>query len=100
MVHSLSKTREFLGNVAQGDLEYEIDKTLLERRDEFGEIGRSAQMLQKSILKLIGTDPLTGLYNRRSCNEVLEKAIKKYKENEKKCMIVIGDVVSFRINQG
>lgn len=96
MVDSLSKTREFLEKVARGDLECQIDSALLERRDEIGEMGKFAQMLQNSIVSLIGTDSLTGLYNRRSCNEVLETAIHEYRENGKTFSIVIGDIDNFK----
>lgn len=96
MVDSLKGTRTFLENVAQGDLECEIDDRILERRDEIGEMGRFARILQKSILSLIGTDPLTGLYNRRSCNEMLEKAIGEYKRDGKEFAVVIGDIDGFK----
>lgn len=96
MVDSLRGTKAFLENVSQGDLECEIDEKILERRDEIGEMGRFAQMLQKSILSLIGTDSLTGLYNRRSCNEMLEKAIVEYKREGKEFAVVIGDIDGFK----
>lgn len=96
MVGSLSKIREFLGNVSQGRLECEIDGKLIARPDEIGEMARSAQMLQKSILKLVGTDPLTGLYNRRNCTEALERAMHKYRESGKKYLVVIGDIDNFK----
>lgn len=96
IIDSLSSTREFLEKVAGGDLECEIDKGLLERKDEIGEMGRFAQMLQKSIIKLIGTDALTGLYNRRSCNEVLEKAIEEYRTDGTEFSVIIGDIDNFK----
>lgn len=96
MVGSLSKIREFLGNVSQGRLECEIDGKLTGRPDEIGEMARSAQTLQKSILKLIGTDPLTGLYNRRNGTETLELAMHKYHDSGKKYLVVIGDIDDFK----
>lgn len=96
MVSSLSKIREFLGNVAQGKLDCEIDEKLIQRPDEIGEMGRSAKKLQVSILNLVGTDPLTGLYNRRNCNEALKQAMQKYQENGKKYLVVIGDIDDFK----
>ena len=96
MINSLSKTREFLGNAAQGRLECQIDGELIERPDEIGDMARSAQALQKSMLKLIGTDPLTGLYNRRNCTEALNHAMREYCENGKTYMVVIGDIDNFK----
>lgn len=96
MVDSLSKTKEFLGDVAQGRLECEIDEKLIQRPDEIGEMARSAQVLQKSIIKLVGTDPLTGLYNRRNCNEALKQAMCGYQDRGKKYLVVIGDIDNFK----
>lgn len=96
MVESLRGTRAFLENVAQGNLECEIDDKILERQDEIGEMGRFARILQKSILSLVGTDPLTGLYNRRSCNEMLEKAVGEYHREGKEFSVVIGDIDGFK----
>lgn len=96
MVHSLSEIREYLGNVAQGRLDCEIDEKLLQRPDEIGEMGRSANTLRMSILKLVGTDPLTGLYNRRNCNEALKQAMNRYHESGKKYTVVMGDIDNFK----
>ena len=96
IVNSLSKTRIFLAEVSQGNLECQMDGEFLTRKDEIGELGRFAIMMQESILKLVGTDPLTGLYNRRSCNEVLEKAVHECQEREKKFAVVIGDIDNFK----
>ena len=82
--------------MAQGNLECEIDDKILERQDEIGEMGRFARILQKSILSLVGTDPLTGLYNRRSCNEMLEKAVGEYHREGKEFSVVIGDIDGFK----
>ena len=78
MVSSLSKIREFLGNVAQGQLDCEIDENLIQRPDEIGEMGRSAKKLQVSILNLVGTDPLTGLYNRMAYTEMIVPKFTRY----------------------
>lgn len=96
LVYSLNRTREFLGNVAQGDIECEIDKSLLQRCDEIGEMGRFAVLLQESIVKLIGTDPLTGLYNRRTCSETLDRILKEYQKNQQHFALAIGDIDNFK----
>lgn len=96
IIDCLSKTKEFLRSVAQGELDCELDEKILKRRDEFGEMGRFTQMLQKSIVKSVGTDPLTGLYNRRSCNEAVENAIAEFKNTGKKFAVVIGDIDDFK----
>lgn len=96
IIDSLGKTKEFLRNVAQGEVDCELDEKVLRRQDEFGEMGRFARLLQKTIVKAVGTDPLTGLYNRRSCNEAVENALEEYKKHGKKCTIVIGDIDDFK----
>lgn len=96
LVYSLNRTREFLGSVAQGDLECEMDTSSLQRYDEIGEMGRFAVLLQKSIVKLIGTDPLTGLYNRRSGNETLDRILKEYEKKQQHFALAIGDIDNFK----
>ena len=55
------------------------DARLVNRKDEIGDMGRSAVKLQQALRNLISNDPLTGLYNRRACgikmNDLRDRAI-------------------------
>lgn len=66
IVNSLAKATESLGKIASGNTESAVDKELVDRPDEIGDIGRSAEKLRTSLRYHISCDPLTGMLNRRS----------------------------------
>lgn len=96
IIYSLNKTENFLSDVAKGDLTAKIDAHILERHDEIGEMGRFLVMIQKSIADLVGTDPLTGLPNRRSCDVVLESIARKSINNNTVFSVAMGDIDFFK----
>lgn len=66
LIRTLNGIKEFLRKVAGGDLQAEMEEEWTASQDELGEMARFALMLRDSLIELVGTDPLTGLYNRRS----------------------------------
>lgn len=96
IVYSIQRTKEFLGSVAQGDIENTLDPYILKRKDELGEMGRFSIILQKSITELVGTDPLTGLSNRRSCGIIMANTMREYRKCKIPYVLVIGDIDSFK----
>lgn len=96
IVAALSAIKDFLKSIASGDLKAHLDEELLKRQDEIGEMGRFSVMLQDSVTQLVGTDPLTGLYNRRSCGVVLEAALKSYRRRAVPFVLAIGDIDHFK----
>ena len=53
MTNSLVKTEKHLDVIANGDMTQEVDLEILERRDELGSIGKSLQVMQKSIIEIV-----------------------------------------------
>lgn len=96
LIYALHKTESYLGQVAQGDLNAKLDSYVLERRDEIGEMGRFAVMLQKSIVELVGKDPLTELGNRRSCDTVLRNLTNGEAKKEQLFTVVMADIDFFK----
>lgn len=89
----------FLGEISQGNVHAEFDPMLLKRNDEIGELGKFSVLLQSSMIELIGTDPLTGLYNRRSGTITLENLCNECEIKGGTFSAAIGDIDSFkRIN--
>lgn len=99
VVCALEKTEQFLGKIASGDLTAQPDPLLLERQDEIGEMGRFAVVLRDSISGMVGRDPLTGLYNRRCCDVVLQSLACDCCRKETAFTVAMGDIDFFkRIN--
>ncbi|MDO5601365.1 MAG: diguanylate cyclase [Oscillospiraceae bacterium] len=93
---SLNKIKNFLKETADGKLESTLDPALLKREDELGDMGRFTVRLQKSITELIGADPLTGLYNRRSGEVLLENLLENYQKSQTVFSVAMGDIDFFK----
>ncbi len=95
MTADINGINEFLAIIAKGDLTASLDDEIAQRGDELGTIGLYASKMRGDLKNLIENDPLTTLFNRRSCNNKL-----KAMENDKiDYSVVMCDVDWFkRIN--
>lgn len=64
--NELMKIHRFLSDVSTGNLNAELDSSVLRRNDELGDIGRSALTMRRSLRNMVERDALTELFNRRS----------------------------------
>lgn len=96
LVRVLRCIRTFLLDVSTGDLDAELDFTVTQRKDEFGDIGRSAVSMQNSLRTLVEQDALTGLLNRRSANRKLKNIIRDFKTSNTPFCVAIGDIDFFK----
>lgn len=71
MVEDINGINGFLKTLSEGDLTVTLDEEIVERNDELGNIGRYASKMRKDLKRMIERDPLTSLYNRRSCKNRL-----------------------------
>lgn len=71
MVSDINIINNFLKTISKGDLTVDMDKKTMNRNDELGRIGEYAFLMRRELQNLIERDPLTSLYNRRSCNNKL-----------------------------
>lgn len=67
--------KQYLQMIANGNLTASIDERIKRRKDEIGEIGIYASKMCEDLKKMIELDPLTSLYNRRSCKNRIEAFI-------------------------
>ncbi len=93
---AMRNLQKALDNVAKGDLSKEPHYTVMKRKDEISEMGRSVVAMQKSLHVLIERDALTELYNRRCANQRLKKIMKKAEETGTRFCVVIGDIDFFK----
>ncbi len=86
----------FLKNVSAGNLNAELSPSVLNRRDELGEIGQSALTMQRSLYTLIEQDALTGLCNRRSGDKKLRQVMEASAAAGTPFCVAIGDIDFFK----
>ena len=96
IVSALHNLKEFFTKVADGNLDATPTSGIMNRNDEFTDIGRAALTMQRSLKNLIERDALTDLYNRRSCNQLLQKTVDKAKTNGNIFCTVLADIDHFK----
>lgn len=72
MTVDINGINEFLATIAKGDLTASLNEEIVQRGDELGTIGQYASKMRADLKNLIENDPLTTLFNRRSCNNKLK----------------------------
>lgn len=93
---ALRRVRTFLVDVSNGNLTAELDPSVTSRKDEFGDIARSALTMQRSLRTMLEQDNLTQLYNRRFAERKLEQTIQRYQSDQTPFCVAIGDIDFFK----
>lgn len=92
MIVDIDHIKKYLEIVAEGDFTATMEPEIAKRNDELSEIGAYAVKMGEDLQKLIETDPLTTLLNRRSCNHRL----KGLTEQKRSYCIVMCDIDWFK----
>ncbi len=92
----LKKVQQFMNKVSGGNLQAELESSVLNRTDELGDISKSATAMQRSIRSFVETDPLTKLGNRRYINQQLEKIRDKARTSGLPYSLAIADIDFFK----
>lgn len=92
MVSDIGVINRFLKTISEGDLTVTLDEKIAERKDELGKIGAYASKMRYDLQNVIEMDPLTKLYNRRSCNNKL----KALESDKSEYTIVMCDIDWFK----
>ena len=96
LINALQHIRGFLVEVATGNLTAKLDSTVSTRNDEFGDIGRSALSMQRSLRTMVEQDALTELFNRRCAEQKLKQVVAKHQAQQTPFCLTIGDVDFFK----
>ena len=96
MTNAIESIFAFVKEASGGNETVTLDENLLRRHDEIGEIGESVLMMQRSMRSMMESDPLTGLFNRRSAHRKLAPIIAKAKNSPDSFCICIGDIDFFK----
>ena len=96
MTRSIDSIFAFVKEASGGNETVTLDENVLRRHDELGEIGESVLMMQRSMRSMMESDPLTGLFNRRSAHRKLSPIIAKAKNSPESFCVCIGDIDFFK----
>lgn len=95
LVWDIESIKHYLESISNGNLLTSLNKQIINRRDELGEIGLYAAKMRNDLKVMIELDSLTTLYNRRTCHMQIGRLI----EQKKSFTIVMCDIDYFkRIN--
>lgn len=96
IVLALNKVRDFLSDIAKGNLDTNLEQSVLDRDDEISDMGKFTLYVRGELKKLIEKDPLTNLNNRRSGQNKLGNIRKKALKYGDKYSIAMGDIDFFK----
>ena len=96
LVAALNKLRDFLGDIARGELDTNLDNAVLERDDEIADMGRFTLFVRQSLKKMIEKDPLTNLNNRRSGQSKMRNIRGKVVKYGGSYSVAMGDIDHFK----
>ena len=96
LVKHLDRLKDFLGAIAGGHLDGDLDQGVLDRQDEVGDMGRCALFVRGSLKKLVERDPLTNLNNRRSGQIKFEQIRRTARKYGQTYCIAMGDIDFFK----
>ena len=96
MVIIIKRMRHFLQDISQGNLKSELDKRIVQRQDELGEMGRFMAKVQISLREMIEKDALTKLYCRRFGDKKLNQMHQAATEYGSDYAVVLADIDYFK----
>ncbi len=96
LVAVLLNIHRFLADVSNGNLSTQMPSEVLQRKDELGDIGRSAISMQRSLRTMVEQDALTSLYNRRTGDAKLKRLVSSSFARNIPFCVAIGDIDFFK----
>lgn len=96
LTDTISKIKKYLGHLAKGEFEVEIDQSVLNRKDELADIGKSAETTAHSLREKVEEDQLTKLLNRRSAYRKFEQTIDSFDKQGVRFCVALGDIDFFK----
>ena len=92
----LKTLENFVQEVAKENLGTELPMSVLKREDELGTVAVSVRNMQRSLKRLIETDQLTGLFNRRFAEKKYHQTYMEAENSGVPFCISIGDIDFFK----
>ncbi|MGN1339876.1 MAG: diguanylate cyclase domain-containing protein [Oscillospiraceae bacterium] len=92
VVLDIDNIKGYLGRLAQGDFSTRLDSATLARTDEIGELAQYSECVMENLRDMVERDPLTMLYNRRTCHKRLDEL----RSQNTGFAVVMGDIDYFK----
>lgn len=92
LILDIDVIKHYLHMLTIGNFSVTMDKRIVEREDEIGEIGAYAIKMGNSLESFIELDNLTSLFNRRSCHNRIQRLV----DARKRFTVVMGDIDFFK----
>ncbi len=92
----IDKEKNFLGQIADGNLRANFDADILKRPDELGEMGKFMVHVQRFLRDMIERDTLTNLYSRRIGETRMRNTRMALIEDGIKYQIAMADIDHFK----
>ena len=96
LVNAINKEKKFLDEISRGNLNATIDKDIIERDDELGDMGRFSRGVQKFLREMIERDTLTHLYTRRIGQSKINYVQAQLNSAGVKYCVCMGDIDFFK----
>ena len=96
LVDVIDKEKNFLGQIADGNLRANFDADILKRPDEIGEMGKFMVHVQRFIRDMIERDTLTKLYTRRIGETKMQNTRLGLLEDGVQYQIAMADIDHFK----
>lgn len=94
---TITSIKNYLGLlVKKQDAFSRMPEEVLDRKDEIGDLARYAQEAGNQLTKMISIDPLTGLYNRRAGNQLIEESYMLAEQDKASFTVVMCDIDDFK----
>lgn len=92
IVKDIDNIKGYLAKLADGNFSVKLSGKTLKRKDELGELAQYSFKLRENLRDMVERDPLTGLFNRRSCHKKLDSLQSK----KIGFAVVMGDIDFFK----
>lgn len=92
----ISALQKFMNAVAKGNFNTEIPASVLQQKDELGQLARDGKQMQQAIRVLVEYDALTQIYNRRYGDKRLHRMVSKSGGADIDFCVAIGDIDFFK----
>lgn len=92
----INEERDFLGELAKGNLRATLSTAVLKRKDELGEMGHFTVKVQKFFRDMIEKDALTKLFTRRIGEARMLATRQAYIDTGTPYCVIMGDIDHFK----